>query len=91
MVAAAAVGLWVVLLAQQWLAGMSAAGGLWARVVWLARRSSLMVTQSLVQLTLFFALPFYARAADLRDPGHLVFLAVLAVRPNGLMPATVEA
>jgi branched-chain amino acid transport system permease protein len=23
--------------------------------------------------------------------GHLVFLAVLAVRPNGLMPATVEA
>ena len=23
--------------------------------------------------------------------GHLVFLAVLAIRPNGLMPATVEA
>lgn len=77
LVAVAAVGIWVVLLAQQWLSGMSAAGGLWARVVWLAKRSSLMATQSLVQLTLFFALPFYARAADLRDPGHLVFLAVL--------------
>jgi hypothetical protein len=79
LVAGAAIAVWVVLLAQQWLAGTQARGGFWARVVWLARRSSLMVTQSLVQLTLFFALPFYLRAADLHDPGHLGFLALLAV------------
>jgi hypothetical protein len=78
-VAAAALGLWAVLLVQRWVANMNAPGRTLARMIWLARRSSLMATQSLVQLTLFFALPFYARAADLHEPAHIVFLAVLGV------------
>jgi hypothetical protein len=35
-----------------------------------------MVTQSAVQLTLFFALPFYWHAATL-EPGHVAFMALL--------------
>ena len=78
-VAAAAVGMWLVLLVQRWVANMNAPGRTLARMIWLARRSSLMATQSLVQLTLFFSLPFYARAADLHEPAHVVFLSVLGV------------
>jgi hypothetical protein len=79
-VALAAIGVWLVLLAQQWLAGVQTPSGpIRARIVWLAKLSSLIAAQSLVQLTLFFALPFYARAADLSDPGHLAFLALLLV------------
>lgn len=79
-VAGAGVVVWLVLIAQRWLAGLSTTHGrVLGKVIWLARQSSLMATQSLVQLTLFFALPFFVRAADLRDPGHAAFLIVLAV------------
>jgi hypothetical protein len=64
------------------------------RVRWLVtavRHSSLLATQSLVQLTLFFALPFYFRAASFGGTapaarggasfyvGHIVFVSVLCV------------
>jgi hypothetical protein len=79
-VAVAALGIWLVLLVQQWLARVEApAGGIRARVVWVAKLSSLFAAQSLLQLNLFFALPFYLRAADLHDPGHVAFLVLLIV------------
>lgn len=76
--AAAAVALWLTLLAMHWLAGWDTSGkGSRVRfVVNAVRHSSLLATQSLVQLTLFFALPFYYRAASLYV-GHVVFVALL--------------
>jgi hypothetical protein len=79
LVAAAAVSLWLLLLVLSWLARARAAPppGLRGRLLQAAHFSSLLAAQSLVQLALFFALPFYVQAADQRDPGHLVFLGGL--------------
>jgi hypothetical protein len=76
LVAAAAVGLWLTLCVLQWLRRLRAddAGRLGRTLIGFARGLSLLATQSLVQLSLFFALPFYVRAAG-ADAGHLVFLA----------------
>jgi hypothetical protein len=77
-VAIAASVVWLLLLGRQWLTRMPVPLHLWgARLLWVGRRSSLMATQSLLQLTLFFALPFFVHAADLHDLGHLGFLVGL--------------
>jgi hypothetical protein len=77
-VAIAASVVWFLLLAQQWLARMPMPPHAWhARLLWVGRRSSLMATQSLLQFTLFFALPFFVQAADLHDLGHAGFLVGL--------------
>jgi hypothetical protein len=76
--ALAAVALWLTLLAMHGVARVDAAAA-GPRARWLigaVRRSSLLATQSLVQLTLFFALPFYYRAAS-SYVGHVVFMGVL--------------
>lgn len=80
LVAAAAVLLWATLLCVQWLGRAQVDDPDRGRrtLVSLARRFSLLATQSLVQLALFFALPFYLSAAG-ADPGHLVFLGLLGV------------
>lgn len=68
---------WLATLAVQYF-GRSRAGDEESRPLW--RRalhySSVMATQSIVQLQLFFALPFFVRASAL-DPGHLLFMAGL--------------
>jgi Family of unknown function (DUF5924)/Protein of unknown function (DUF2914) len=75
LIALAGIGVWLMLLLEQWLARLQTPLRPWlARLVWLFRRSSLIATQSLLQLTLFFSLPFFVQAADLRDAGHDVFL-----------------
>jgi multidrug transporter EmrE-like cation transporter len=78
-IAAAAAAVWFLLLAQRWLARMPTPRRVWlARLTSAARRSSLMATQSLLQMKLFFALPFFVQAADLTEPAHLIFLTGLA-------------
>jgi hypothetical protein len=78
LVALSAIGLWATLLCMLWLGRTLSedAGPLRRRLVSLAHFLSLLATQSLVQLALFFALPFYLSAAG-ADPAHLVFLALL--------------
>ena len=74
-IAAAAISVWLLILAQRWLARVPQSERVWlARLTHAARRSSLMITQSLLQMKLFFALPFFVQAADLGEPAHLVFL-----------------
>jgi hypothetical protein len=78
LVAVAAVLLWLTLLSRHWLARLDRRAGphrsWWMRVM---VRSSLAMTQSAVQLALFFALPFYWHAASLELP-HLCFMLGLA-------------
>jgi hypothetical protein len=75
LVAIAAIVIWIALILQQWLRELASPEHTWlVRLVWVGRRSSLMATQSLLQLTLFFALPFFVQAADLHDFGHDLFL-----------------
>jgi hypothetical protein len=86
-VAGAAVSSWATLLLLRWLgrARSDDAAGRERRarrtMVSLAHRVSLLATQSMVQLSLFFALPFYVSAAGAlgADPGHLVFLGLLGL------------
>jgi hypothetical protein len=79
LVALAAIGSWATLLCMHWLGRTVSddAGRLRRRLVSLAHFVSVQATQSLVQLALFFALPFYLRAAG-DDPAHLVFIGLLA-------------
>jgi hypothetical protein len=78
LIALAGIGVWLMLLSEQWLARMQTPVRPWlARMVWVFRRSSLIATQSLLQLTLFFALPFFVQAADLHDAGHVTFLVAI--------------
>lgn len=74
----AAVLVWIVLVTLQWLGrvGGEEDGRVRRAMLGAARFSSLMLTQSLVQLTLFFALPFFVQAATL-DAGHALFLLLL--------------
>jgi len=77
-IAAAAVCVWLLLLIQRWLARRPEPKRLWlARLTRAARRSSLMATQSLLQMKLFFALPFFVQAADFTEPAHAAFLVGL--------------
>jgi hypothetical protein len=77
-IAAAAMSVWLLILLQRWLSGIPQPERVWlARLTHAARRSSLMITQSLLQMKLFFALPFFVQASDLSEPAHLVFLALL--------------
>jgi hypothetical protein len=74
-IALAAVGVWLLLLVQRQLARATEPKKPWlAGVVRVARRSSLMATQSLLQMKLFFALPFFVQAADFSEPAHDVFI-----------------
>ncbi len=83
LVAGAAVLLWATLLLLRWLARARTddAGRARRTIVSLAHRVSLLATQSMVQLALFFALPFYISAAGAlgADPGHLLFLGLLGL------------
>lgn len=54
-----------------------ASAGLGAALGRFARFSTLLATQSLIHLLVFFAVPFYLGATTL-DPGHLAFAALLA-------------
>jgi hypothetical protein len=78
-VAVCAVLVWFTLLAFAWLPrlqeGVSGQRQRW--LLGVLRRSSLMATQSMLQLTLFFALPFYWQAATMDEPGHVLFMALL--------------
>ena len=77
-IAAAAIAVWLLLLLQRWLAGIPQPQRPWlVRLTHAARRSSLMLTQSLLQMKLFFALPFFVQAADITEPPHAAFLLVL--------------
>ena len=77
-VAAAVIGVWLLLMLQRWLATMPQPERLWvARLKRGAQLSSLMATQSLLQMKLFFALPFFLHAADFSELGHDFFLLVL--------------
>jgi hypothetical protein len=78
LVAVAAVVVWLTLIVLHWLSRLDQVeiGPRKRRLIRLARGSSLMATQSLVQLALFFALPFYVQAASLRS-WHALFLFVL--------------
>lgn len=80
MAASAAAAVWVTLIVLQWLsrASREQVTGIRRFLLGVARFSSLMATQSLVQLTLFFSLPFYFQAATL-DVGHIAFLAALCL------------
>ncbi len=80
LVAVAAVALWLTLLLLHGLSRLQAArgGAPVSRLLGLARRSSLLATQSALQLGLFFALPFYVRAASF-ELGHVAFLAGLGL------------
>lgn len=77
-VAWATIGAWLALAATQWLGRAREEDGDGARPLHVRalRYSSLMATQSLVQLSLFFALPFFLRAMSL-DPAHLIFMVAL--------------
>ena len=79
-VAFGAVFVWLVLLLLHWLARLDPThGGVFRRTLLRAvRHSSLVATQSLVQLTLFFALPFYYKAAS-PHLGHIAFLGALSL------------
>src|SRR5262249_49914119 len=77
-VAFAALAVWLLILLQRWLARVPEPKRRWlARVVYAARRSSLMATHSLLQLKLFFALPFFVKGADFSELGHIAFMLVL--------------
>jgi hypothetical protein len=78
LVAAAAVALWILLLVLLWLARVRPvpAAGFRRWLLLAAQFSSLLAAQSLVQLALFFALPFYLQAATY-DVGHGAFLVGL--------------
>jgi hypothetical protein len=80
------VAVWLALTLALWLGrsrALSAGVALQPRWLALLRYFSLVVTQSSVQMCLFFALPFYFRAADVSpghvDPGHGAFLVVLGL------------
>ena len=74
MVAAAAGGVWISTGAALYVTGRSAQSG---RLQGVLHFSSLLALQSLIQLALFFAGPFYIRAATW-DVGHLAFLLLFA-------------
>jgi hypothetical protein len=77
-ITAAAVVVWVLLLGQRRLSTLPEPKRAWlARLTRLARHSSLMATQSLLQMELFFALPFFVQAADFSEPAHAAFLLAL--------------
>ena len=74
-VALAIFGVWALILLQRWLASIPTPKRVWvARLTYVARLSSLMATQSLLQMKLFFALPFFVKAADFSELGHDFFL-----------------
>ncbi len=75
LVAAAAAVMWVGLAALAIVIRRSSQP---SKLVAAARFSAFAVTQSMVQVTLFFVLPFFWRAATL-SPGHLSFVGVLAL------------
>jgi hypothetical protein len=79
-VALCAVALWLTLLSLHGFARLDPErGGPRRRLLLRAvRHSTLLATQSLVQLTLFFALPFYYKAASLHL-GHIVFMGALGL------------
>jgi Family of unknown function (DUF5924)/Protein of unknown function (DUF2914) len=80
-VGAATVGSWLSLLLVHWLARLRDGDGVrrWRRrALFALRQSSLMATQSAVQLGLFFAIPFYWQAST-RDVGHGAFMLALAL------------
>jgi uncharacterized protein DUF5924/DUF2914 family protein len=82
LIAVAASGVWIILTATHWLLRVELVatdlGPMRQRLLLVARFSSVLVTQSIVQLCLFFALPFYFRASTLApgdiDPGHALFM-----------------
>ena len=78
--ALAAVTVWITVVALRWLMRATDEKETGVRRPFLraARFTSLLATQSLVQLTLFFSLPFYFQAAAL-EAGHIVFLAGLCL------------
>jgi hypothetical protein len=78
LVAVAVVASWLTLLLLHWLARSRIAepGHPRSRLVRVLHHSSLAVTQSAVQLGLFFALPLYVHAAT-PEPLHAVFLVML--------------
>ena len=66
---------WLLILLQRWLASIPTPERVWvARLTYVLRLSSLMATQSLMQMKLFFALPFFVQAADFSELGHDFFL-----------------
>jgi hypothetical protein len=74
-VACAAVGVWLLLIVQRQLARQTTPQRAWVgHLARIAQRTSLMATQSLLQMKLFFALPFFVQAADFGEPAHDVFL-----------------
>jgi hypothetical protein len=78
-VALAIFGVWALILLQRWLASIPTPERVWvARLTYVARLSSLMATQSFLQMKLFFALPFFLKAADFSELGHDIFLLSLA-------------
>lgn len=81
-IAGAAVLSWITLHVRlrllQGRPGAQAQAPLGAALHHLARLSTLVATQSLIQLSLFFALPFYVAAATL-DFGHVAFMAALGL------------
>jgi hypothetical protein len=77
-IAGAALASWLMLMVRQRLVQRStseSAAGV-GTVLQLARFSTLLATQSLIHLSVYFALPFYFAALAL-DPGHLAFAALL--------------
>jgi len=82
LVAVAASSLWLTLTVTHWLLRVelvgTSLGPTRRRLVQFARYSGVLITQSIVQLCLFFALPFYFRASTLVaseiDPGHAAFM-----------------
>lgn len=77
-IAAAVIGVWLLLMLQRWLSGIPTPTRTWvARLTRTAQASSLIATQSLLQMKLFFALPFFVQAADFGELGHDAFLLVL--------------
>lgn len=74
-VALAIFGVWALILLQRWLSSIPTPERVWvARLTYFARLSSLMATQSFLQMKLFFALPFFVKAADFSELGHDFFL-----------------
>ena len=78
LLAGAAIAMWLTLFVLRIIGDRARALGLERRpfVMRAVELSSLLATQSLVHLGLFFALPFYVQAASL-DLGHALFLAGL--------------
>jgi hypothetical protein len=80
LVAVSAIGVWIVLLAMRYFARFDrhSMAGVQKLMVKGLQLSLLVASQSLMQLTLFFALPSFFLAASF-DLGHLVFLLILSV------------